>query len=80
MEKGQNSRPIMEQDRQTGTQSPPVISSKVSNTRSCSGFSGATLEAGLLEGPREISRAGGMESRARGSLSIPLSILTHHLA
>lgn len=31
-------------------QSPPVISSKASNTLSCSGWRGAVLEAGSLEG------------------------------
>lgn len=32
------------------TDSPPVISSRVSNTWSCSGFSGARPEEGFLEG------------------------------
>lgn len=39
------------------TDSPPVISSRVSNTWSCSGLSGAMPEEGSLEGSGGVSGA-----------------------
>lgn len=71
MHKGPELLAPVEQD--TEIQGPPVISSRVSNTWSCSGVRGAMPEAGFLEGSGGMSRAGGW--RAEG-LNAPISTLT----